>query len=219
MLSEREERIRRYVEADLTAEERIAFELELAADPSLRSEVEGLRDLVAEARALPLHHAPPDLAARVRARVGAPSPRRRSPLVWVPATAAAAALVTLALFGLQSRMRPTPSPESMAAVTFELYAPGAQEVSVVGDFNRWRVGTIRLADPDRSGTWSVTVQVPPGRHQYQFVVNGQRWLPDPEAPLQVEDGFGNKNSVLQVSVTGSDRGRHTGIEGTEWARG
>lgn len=222
MLSERDERIRRYVEGELTPEGRTAFEKELATDPALRSEVDGLRALVAEARSLPPHQAPPDLVARVRARAQLggsgigwePSGRRRRALLmWVPATAAAAVLLALALFGLQTRLHPTLAPtrrpELTASVTFRLHAPGAHEVAVVGDFNHWQVGAIRLTDPDGNGTWSATVRVPRGRHQYQFVIDGKQWLPDPEAPLEVDDGFGNKNSVLEASVTTGDPDRRT----------
>jgi len=54
---------------------------------------------------------------------------------------------------------------------FRLNAPKAKEVEVVGDFNRWRRGTLPL---ERSGgQWEVLLPLPPGRYKYQFVVDGK----------------------------------------------
>ncbi|HWP35382.1 MAG TPA: hypothetical protein VNM66_07290, partial [Thermodesulfobacteriota bacterium] len=65
MSTDREELIRRYLDDELEADARRAFEARLAADAALRHEVEGLRRLLDEARALPRHQAPPELAQRV----------------------------------------------------------------------------------------------------------------------------------------------------------
>jgi len=45
--------------------------------------------------------------------------------------------------------------------------------------------------------WTATLTLPVGQHQYAFVVDGQRWVPDPGAPA-VDDGFGRRNSVLTL---------------------
>ena len=66
-------------------------------------------------------------------------------------------------------------------VLFRLLAPGAREVSVVGEFNDW--------DPDadslqakRNGLWRVTVPIDDGEWAYLFVVDGE-WIRDPDNPV------------------------------------
>jgi hypothetical protein len=44
--------------------------------------------------------------------------------------------------------------------------------------------------------WSLTVSLPEGRHEYMFLVDGQKMILDPETLIHQEDGFGNQNSVL-----------------------
>jgi hypothetical protein len=210
MLSDRDEAIRRYLDGELTPEEHQSFDAQLAADAILGEEVGALQRLLHEARSLPTHRAAEDLAARVRARLRpaaplpAPARTRWRPLLflWFPAAAAAGLLVVLAVGRWQPgqlfERSPAARPGATVPVTFTLRAPGAREVSVVGDFNDWRVGTLLLADREGDGTWTATVPVPRGRHHYQFVIDGHTWLPDPEAPILVDDGFGNKNAVLEV---------------------
>lgn len=54
---------------------------------------------------------------------------------------------------------------------FRLTAPRAKEVEVVGDFNRWRRGTLPL---EKSGSqWEVLLPLPAGRYKYQFIVDGK----------------------------------------------
>jgi 1,4-alpha-glucan branching enzyme len=69
-------------------------------------------------------------------------------------------------------------------------------VAVSGEFNQWSADAtpmIRQGD----GAWKTTLALPPGRHQYKFVVDGH-WMPDPNAREQVADGFGAVNSVIEV---------------------
>jgi len=41
--------------------------------------------------------------------------------------------------------------------------------------------------------------LPSGDYEYVFLVNGESSMPDPRAVFYVQDSFGNKNSLLQVS--------------------
>ncbi len=84
------------------------------------------------------------------------------------------------------------------------YRPGGAVASVLvsGSFNGWAAseaaGAWPMSDPDQDGEWSVTrVVEPPGTHQYKFIVDGS-WIPDPNNPNQVDDGYGGKNSVLVI---------------------
>jgi 1,4-alpha-glucan branching enzyme len=82
-------------------------------------------------------------------------------------------------------------------------APDARTVSVAGNFNRWDPNSHPLAGPDRSGRWAATLHLPPGHYEYLFVIDGETWVPDPEAP-SVDNGLCGRNSI--VTVTGGEDG-------------
>lgn len=128
-------------------------------------------------------------------RVMAAIERRRRKLWWLaPAVAVAAAVVLL--LGRPSTPPPTVS-TTVVTVRFVLVAPGAHQVSVAGTFNRWDPSATPLVRSGTADTWVATISLPPGEHQYAFVVDGARWVPDPAAPA-VDDGFGRRNSVLTL---------------------
>jgi hypothetical protein len=126
---------------------------------------------------------------------------------WGLAAAAAAAFLAFLLFRPASVVQSGGGlplgggvgPESVY-VRFVLSAPNAQAVALAGTFNRWDPNATPLTRVGPEGTWTVTVPLTAGQHQYAFVVDGQRWVPDPAAP-KVDDGFGRKNSVVSVSAT------------------
>lgn len=178
--------------------------------PELRAEgEEALRLLEA------VNRDPVALTAAVEARVmGAVRRRAAAPSLWrrlteprelrlrwrpwtlAPALAAAAALVLL--FG-RPGSAPTalaPSPAT-ATVRFVLFAPQAQQVALAGTFNQWDAAATPLVPSGTPGVWTATLTLPAGQHQYAFVVDGARWVPDPAAPT-VDDGFGRRNSVLTL---------------------
>jgi hypothetical protein len=76
--------------------------------------------------------------------------------------------------------------------------PGARSVEVVGSFNDWRRGDVALRDDDNNGIWHGAIVLPAGQHEYMFVVDGERWVPDPLAGRYVDDGFGRENALLIV---------------------
>jgi hypothetical protein len=81
-------------------------------------------------------------------------------------------------------------------VHFELAAPQASRVMLVGSFNEWNPVATPLTR-DASGKWVVAVQLPRGRHVYAFVVDGDVTA-DPDAPRAADDDFGSPNSVVLV---------------------
>lgn len=89
-------------------------------------------------------------------------------------------------------------PVSDTVVKFAFFAPKAQQVSLVGDFNDWDVGKTPMVRSERGGVWSVAVPLSAGRHVYAFVVDGSSWSADPSAPFAPDDGFGHTNSVKIV---------------------
>jgi len=86
--------------------------------------------------------------------------------------------------------------DSRTPVVFNLKIPDAQAVAVVGTFNGWKPKGYEMQfDPEKK-IWSLTVRLAEGRYEYAFLVDGQKVLPDPEASLYQDDGFGNENSVM-----------------------
>ena len=70
-----------------------------------------------------------------------------------------------------------------AKVTFR-YQPvigGVTSVSVGGSFNGWNATANMLKDDDKDGVWSAEIELPPGRVEYKFVVNGDQWFTDETA--------------------------------------
>ncbi len=127
--------------------------------------------------------------------------------VWVAALAAAAALV-LWLAPRRAAVAPIGAPTLVAAtapdtvfVRFELVAPEARTVAVAGSFTGWRTDALPMVR-GAGGVWSVTVPLPIGEHRYDFVVDQTRWVADPTAHAQVDDGFGGRNSVIVVGPKG-----------------
>lgn len=92
-----------------------------------------------------------------------------------------------------------PAGSAAAQVKFVFIAPQASQVTVVGNFNGWNPSAHPMQRTPTGGTWTVTVPLEAGRHEYSFVVDGSHWVPDPSAPLASKDGFGTANSVLLVS--------------------
>ena len=75
--------------------------------------------------------------------------------------------------------------------------PSASTVSVVGTFNGWSPNSTKMSRLE-DGTWRVKIRLRPGRFEYKFAVDGTDWIPDPNNPEAVDDGFGGRNSVLVV---------------------
>jgi len=176
----------------------------------------------------PAVHAPPWLESKVMAEIEAlpqpgiirrifvwllsPRPVRVSPITMGIAAAALAAVLLIPgrglLPGFQGREQgpglalPAGIPGGEGAVVyvqFTLDAPGASSVAVAGDFDSWE-GSYALSDPDGDGVWSGRFPVEPGVHAYMFLVHGSTWMTDPRADRYAEDGFGNRNAILAVTV-------------------
>jgi hypothetical protein len=182
-----------------------AFRVEtpaVQAPPWLESKV------MAEIEALP----EPGTIRRIFAWLFSPRPVRISPITMGLATAA---LVTVLLIpargflpsshgleegpGLAVPAGLPSGEEAVVYVQFTLEAPGASSVAVAGDFDSWE-GSYALSDPDGDGVWSGRFPVKPGLHAYMFLVDGSTWMTDPRADRYAEDGFGNRNAILAVTV-------------------
>jgi len=114
--------------------------------------------------------------------------------------AATAALVVFFAFTFIFNTPDTPSICS-AEVQFSLRIGDnkAHIVAIAGDFNGWNPQANLLEDPDGDGIWTATLDLEPGRYEYMFVLDGEKWFPDPNALRYVKDGFGNRNAILEIN--------------------
>jgi hypothetical protein len=89
--------------------------------------------------------------------------------------------------------------EPSIEIRFILEAPQAESVFLVGDFNEWNEFELELTDPEDDGVWEKTVHLRKGSiYLYNFVIDGEEWIPDPGSQSQVDDGFGGLSSILQL---------------------
>jgi 1,4-alpha-glucan branching enzyme len=131
--------------------------------------------------------------ARIMAAVRSDAARRRRRArTWLALATAAVVLLTVGVaISTRSHLDGT-------VVQFTLPIPAAHQVVVVGDFNHWDTHATPLRRTP-TGTWRTTVRLKPGAHVYSFVVDGNRWVPDPAAPLAPGSDFGSPNSLVTVA--------------------
>ncbi len=117
--------------------------------------------------------------------------------------AGAAAVAALVVFFAFTFIFNTPDtyPICSAEVQFSLKINDSKThtVSIAGDFNGWDPQANILEDPEGDGIWTGTLKLEPGRYEYMFVLDGEKWFPDPNALRYVKDGFGNKNAILEIN--------------------
>jgi hypothetical protein len=100
--------------------------------------------------------------------------------------------------GAESLTTPASTSAAGSVVRFELAAPQAARVALVGSFNDWNPRATPLVRETATGKWAVSLRLAPGRHVYAFVVDGDVTA-DPSAPRAADDDFGSANSVVFVS--------------------
>ena len=98
--------------------------------------------------------------------------------------------------------------EDLVAVHFDVYAPSAKKVEMVGTFSGWMPGKIALKGPDSIGYWGCSVKLHPGRYEYLFLIDGAKLVPDGGTAARCPDGFGSQNSLVLVKDEGSFWRRH-----------
>jgi hypothetical protein len=219
--------IQRFLDGDLTPEERVDFLQAVDADPSLRRRWLNLELVMAEAAQLPRLAPSARFLAQVQAKLApasiSPWDRFRAAIAaprtleWnLVGAMAAACVAVVAIVGLMrfipERIVEVPVPIAPAQtasleagqatkvyVRLVLLQPGAHSVSVAGDFNGWNPSQTTM-DRSDGGVWTTTIQLKPGRYQYMFVIDGKQWIADPLAKEDAGDGFGSNNAVLDVTT-------------------
>ncbi len=157
----------------------------------------------------------PDFTRRVMSRLSAGSPapavlplRRPAWRRWALASglAAAAALSLIwyrsdrAAFqfpGAEIRQAAGPNGEPVYFVRFAIKGQGAKDVALAGDFNQWMPVAL-VPSPEKKDLFTVELPLSSGVYSYAFVVNGKQWIADEGAGQLVDDGFGERNSILRL---------------------
>lgn len=211
--------IQELLDGELSPEERKVFLDRLNSDPLLKREFEDLRNLVDMVETSERLSVPPSFASEVMKKLPVPKisfTKRVSGfffgqrvLRWNMAAALATVSLVMVIIGgffytqKQTTLAPVTSPlylkQAASMVRMSFYAPQAKTVAVAGDFNKWSEveGVMKRQD---GGIWTIEVPLNPGVYHYMFVLDGEVWVPDPQAESYRDDGFGNRNSVLRVSL-------------------
>jgi hypothetical protein len=126
-----------------------------------------------------------------------------SPIAGLAMAASFAAIFFLGGTALQIRRHPTNEvTDTVHIVRFVLRDSGAQSVALVGDFNAWTRGATRLVRSRDDGTWTISLPLEAGRHEYAFIVqgkDGERWISDPFGSTRMDE-FGTESSIVEVGT-------------------
>jgi hypothetical protein len=220
--------VQRFIDQELTGEERVMLLGRLAREQALREQIIDLEQLLLQVDRLPRPAVPRRFVADVMDRIAADTS------VWQPASAAASAeqgwmgrlwqphtlrwnlagalatatVVVLVVGALIARPgTPVSSDSPGATLTGASNAPVLVRLVVLQPEARTVdvAGDFNGWDPTRTpleqtatGAWTVTIPLQPGRYEYMFVIDGTQWVADPFAVEQTDDGFGARNAVLDV---------------------
>ena len=157
-------------------------------------------DAAAPARVAKAPAAMPNPLARAISWLVTPRPIAFRP-AWGLAAAAVAAIALFTALPQNADVAPIIAVAEPSAAPAEIYvhfrldAPEASSVHLAGDFTGWEPSyELHQSQP---GVWTVVVPLNAGVHDYAFVIDGERWTPDPLATT-VDDGFGGQNSRLSL---------------------
>ncbi|HAZ09027.1 MAG TPA: hypothetical protein DCZ01_11045 [Elusimicrobia bacterium] len=87
-----------------------------------------------------------------------------------------------------------PIAPALKPVEFRLKAAKAESVELVGDFNAWKPGLLKMKRAG-GGTWTVTLPVRPGRHKYLFLVDGN---PQVDPGVETAEGPDGRRVSLRL---------------------
>ena len=84
---------------------------------------------------------------------------------------------------------------ALTSVEFRHKAPKAKSVELVGDFNAWKAGLLKMKRGS-GGVWTLVVPLHPGRHKYLYLDDGE---PKVDERAETADGpHGRRVSVKVV---------------------
>jgi 1,4-alpha-glucan branching enzyme len=93
--------------------------------------------------------------------------------------------------------------KSSRRTVFSCRAPAAHAVFLAGTFNGWASDMTPMVK-DNDGNWTVSIDLPPGRYEYEFIADGV-WCCEPccddwafQGPDCVPNDRGTRNRVIEV---------------------
>jgi len=203
-----------YIEQALDADTAQQVEEHLKSCSTCNKEYQSLKEIITSLNSLSPQPAPRTFTQNIMAKISQKEIQiqtswidRIKKQISIPRLSfrlvGAAAAATLIVFFAFTFVFNTPdtSPICSAEVQFSLKINDgkAHTVAIAGDFNDWNPQANILEDPEGDGIWIGTLKLEPGRYEYMFVLDGEKWLPDPNALRYVKDGFGNKNAILEIN--------------------
>ena len=78
-----------------------------------------------------------------------------------------------------------------------MYAPQANEVFLLGDFNQWD-GKKHRMKKEKLGVWEKAVLLTPGTHEYKYIVDG-KWQEDTVNNQKQLNSFGTYNNLMTIA--------------------
>ena len=181
-----------YIDNELDLDEKITF-VETVCDTGafaaeatalLRQEKRLRAPLASQPAASPVYDAPPSLWQGFRD-------------AWAkPFAGFATALLVVALV---ATLRPNHPAAVAATHRFVVYLPETNQAQIVGTFTDWR--PVDMEPVGASGYWSLTLNVPQGKHRYSYLVDAGRVMADPAEAIREQDDFGGENSVIEVRAS------------------
>lgn len=136
------------------------------------------------------------------------------PVMWRPAWSAGIAAALLMLIVLMPLLLLSPADEVQPArvpvrqiveeqhdrvlMRFVYVDREAESVAVAGDFSDWEPITLTRQNINGDVAWTGIIPLERGQHRYMFLKDGEQWATDPLAGRYVDDGFGNKNAVINL---------------------
>jgi hypothetical protein len=203
-----------YLDKTLDAETVQQVDEHLKSCSACREEHLKLKQVVSALNSLSIQSAPADLTQSIMAKISQEEIQIQSS--WIDhikkqisfprlsfrlaGAAAIAALIVFFAFTFIFNI-PDTSLICSAEVQFSLKINDnkAHTVAIAGDFNGWNPQANILEDLEGDGIWTGTLKLEPGRYEYMFVLDGEKWFPDPNALRYVKDGFGNRNAILEIN--------------------
>jgi chromosome partitioning protein len=125
-----------------------------------------------------------------------PRPRPATPVILIqepkPGSASdlAQAETIRALYGIR---------QTRSGVLFVQPLSLGNWVSVAGIFNHWSATSHQMKRNEALGVFELCIPLPPGRHEYRLVVDGQ-WTVDPFNETAEPNPYGELNSIVQVEA-------------------
>jgi len=203
-----------YIDKTLDADMSKQVDEHLKSCPICNKEYQSLKEIIASLNSLSPQPVPENLTENIMAKISQkeiqiqtswmdllkkriPIPRFSFRLIG------AAAVAVAVMFFAFTFIFNTPDTSLIcsAEVQFSLKINDnkAHTVAIAGDFNGWNPQANLLEDSEGNGVWTGTLKLEPGRYEYMFVLDGEKWFPDPNALRYVKDGFGNRNAILEIN--------------------